>query len=84
MEKQPNMANAKFNLLEATNIKVTKGVQFEDVNLTNLLLIRIMSRLENLEKISGTSLQLQLNDLDDHILEWVLKNFVQPVAPTAP
>jgi hypothetical protein len=57
-------------------------VEFDDVNLTNLLLVRILARLDNLEKISGASLQLQINDLDEHILQWVVKNFVYPVAPT--
>lgn len=78
-DRDPKMANAKFNLLEAANIKVTKGVEFEDVNLTNLLLVRILARLENLEKVSGASLQLQLNSVESELAAWVVKNFVWPV-----
>jgi len=73
--------NAKFNLLEAVKIKVGKSLEFDDVNLTNLLLVRILARLDALEKNTGASLQLQLATLEDELAAWVVKNFVLPVPP---
>jgi hypothetical protein len=78
MDSGSKMANAKFNLLEAVNLKISKGVDFEDVSLTNLLLVRILARLDNLERNSNASLQIQLSTLDDELVKWVVKNFVLP------
>jgi len=73
--------NAKFNLIEAVKIKVGKSVEFDDVSLTNLLLVRILARLDALEKTTGASLQIQLNSLEDELAAWVVKNFVLPTQP---